>query len=405
MPHPSSLGPVVHDIASPDDRPGWRDFIHLPYRLYQGDPNWVSPLLRDMWSLLTSPRSLARRPGPVLGLVAYQDGQPAGRLLCSINHHLNHAKHRLLGYFSLFEAPDRPEVAEALFGRAESWLRAQGMTAIRGPFSPSYGDDYRGLLVEGFDGPPALMASYNPPYYERLVTGCGYVKAYDFAAFRYHPETIPERLTRVSEHAMARYGFQVSGLRLDRLEEDALAMKSIMDRSTPEEWHDVVSPTVEEIMETARVLRPLAVPDLCAFARTAAGEPIGFLIGLPNYNEVLRRIGGRLWPWGWLRFLLGRRLIRGIRMFVLFVVPEWQRKAVTGAMMLRVLRAGLERGYTWAEGSTVEDNNLAMLREAVGVGGEQYRTYRLFWKPLGPGEPAGAPAGGVPAGGAGGLPA
>jgi GNAT superfamily N-acetyltransferase len=335
-----------------------------------------------MWSLLTSPRSLARRPGPVLGLVAYQAGRPAGRLLCSVNHHLNEVKGRRLGYFSLFESADDAAVASALFGRAESWLRDQGMTEIRGPFSPSYGDDYRGLLVHGFDGPPALMASYNPPYYEALVAGCGYVKDYDFMAYRYRPETIPERLARVSEHAMARYGFKVSGIRLDRLAEEAAAMKHILDRGTPDTWHDVVSPTMDEIMEMIRLLRPLAVPDLCAFARTAAGEPIGFLIGLPNYNEILHRIGGKLWPLGWLRFLLGRRQIRGVRMFVLFVVPEWHRKAVTGAMMLHVMRAGLRLGYTWAEGSTIEDNNQAMLREAAGAGGEHYRTYRLYRKPL-----------------------
>lgn len=369
-------------VTSHRDRSGWRDFVHLPYALYRGDSNWVPPLMRDTWAMLTSPRSLAVRAGPMAGLVVYRKGRPVGRLLCSVNHHLNHVKGRRLGYFSLFESVEDQTVAAALFEGGEDWLLGQGMNEVRGPFSPTYGDDYRGLLVYGFDGPPVLMGSYNPPYYADLLVRLGYVKDYDFLAFRYRPETIPERLTRVSEHAMARYGFSVRGLRLDRLDREALAMKAIMDRSTPDVWRDVVAPTLDEVMETARVLRPLAVPDLCAIARSADGEPIGFLIGLPNYNELLKRINGRLWPLGWAHMLLGRRRIRGVRLFVLFVVPEWRLKAVTGAMMLHVMRAGLKLGYRWAEGSTIEDNNHAMLREAAGAGGEHYRTYRLYRKRL-----------------------
>jgi hypothetical protein len=371
-------------VASNEDRNGWEDFIRLPYSLYHRDPNWVAPLMRDMWAMLTSPRSLAVRAGPMAGLVAYRNGRPVGRLLCSVNHHLNQVKGRRLGYFSLFECVEDQDVAAALLEGGEDWLRSQGMAEVRGPFSPTYGDDYRGLLVHGFDGPPVLMGSYNPPYYADLFGRQGYVKDYDFLAFRYRPETIPERLTRVSEHAMARYGFGVRGLQLNRLGNEALDIKAVMDRSTPDDWRDVVAPTHDEVMETARVLRPLAVPDLCAIARSAAGDPIGFLIGLPNYNEVLHRMNGRLWPFGWAHMLVGRRRIRGVRLFVLFVVPEWRQKAVTGAMMLHVMRAGLRLGYQWAEGSTIEDNNHAMLREAVGAGGEHYRTYRLFRKPLAP---------------------
>jgi len=380
LPHPPTPSITLRETRDARDRALWRDFIHLPFELYRGDPNWVPPLLRDMWETLTSPRSLAVRAGPMLGLVAYRDGRPAGRLLCSVNEHLNAVKGRALGYFSLFECLDDPSVASALFGRAESWLRGQGMAEVRGPFSPTYGDDYRGVLVEGFDGPPVLLGAYNPPYYERLITGVGYAKDYDFLAFRYRAGHLPERLARVSEQAMARYGFTVRSLRLDRLADEALRMKAIMDRSTPDEWRDVIAPTMDEIMETVHRLRPLAVPDLCAFACAAGDEPIGFLIGLPNYNEVLQRINGRLWPTGWLRVLLGRRHIRGIRLFVLFVVPEWRRKAVSGAMMLHIARAGQRLGYTWAEGSTIEDNNQLMLREAEKAGGERYRRYRLFRK-------------------------
>lgn len=357
-------------------------FIHLPWRIYRGDPNWVPPLLSDQWQTLQGQNNPLFQAGPHAAFVAYKNGLPAGRILCGVNAATNQVKDRNVGYLSLFESVDDLEVARALFAAAEDWLRRQGVSGVQGPASPTGGDDYRGLLVEGFDGPPVLWDSYNPAYYAGLFTACGYSKKLDLWAFRYDRERVPERLGRVSAYAMERYGFGVSGVRLRDLSRDLRDIKAVLDRAMPAEWEDLAPPSLDDVEAVARRLRPLVEPDLCVIARTAAGEPIGFAIGLPNYNEVLRHMNGRLFPLGWLQYLLRRRRIRGVRIFILFVVPEWRKKAVTGAMFNHMMAAAVRLGYTWGEGSTIGETNTAMIREAEGAGGVHYRTYRIYEKAL-----------------------
>ena len=359
-----------------------RTFIHLPWRVYGGDPNWVPPLLRDIRETMTTPNNPLFKTGPHASFLAFRDGTPAGRILCGVNEGLNSAKGFSHGWLSLFESVDDVGVARAIFGAAEAWLRERGVTVARGPFSPTQGDDYRGVLVWGFDTPPVLMETYNPPYYPALWEACGYAKDADLVAYRYHKDQLPERLVTVSQYAMQRYGFHVDSLRLAKLEEDLRDIKSILDRAMPEEWADMSPPSLEDVAEEARRLRPLADPDLVGIARGDDGEPIGFLVGMPNYNEVLKRMNGRLFPVGWLTFRLGKRKVRSARFFILFVVPEWRKKAVTGAMFLHVIRRAIERGYIWGEGSTIGEDNWLSRRDAEGAGGLHYKTYRIYRKEI-----------------------
>ncbi len=401
---------IVLPVTTPKDR---RRFVMLPWRLYRGDPNWVPPLISDMNASLTERGNAQFAGGPHCLALAYRSDRgaaagarrtpPVGRIAVGINLNLQAAKGaaqpgapghgvpvpgakapagKLAGYITLFESVDDYEVAKALFDWAVSWLRERGATLVKGPVSPTNGDDYRGLLVMGHGRPPVLLDAYNPPYYQEFFERYGFTKDIDLFAYHYREDEMPGRLGNVVGYAMRRYGFRTDPVDLANLPRDLADLKSVVDRAMPEDWEDLVPPSIEEIGAMARRLKPLVAPDLCRIARTSAGEPIGFIVALPDYNQVLIRLGGRLFPFGILKFLWLRRKVDGVRIFICFVVPEWRKKGVTGAMFYDCLVAARRRGYKWGEGSTIGETNLPMRRDAERCGGKHYKTYRIYRKEL-----------------------
>ncbi len=362
-------------------------FIRLPWKLYRGDPNWVPPLLSEMWATLTGPDNPQFQAGPHALALAWRQGrrgraETVGRIAVGINENLNRAKGLDGGYVSLFESVNDYEVARALFDWAVGWLKRRGATFVKGPVSPTNGDDYRGLLVLGFDRPPVLMDSYNPPYYAEFFERYGFAKDIDLYAYFYREDLVPERYAKVAPYAIKRYGFHVDPIDLGRLEREILDVKQIVDRAMPAEWPDLIPPTLEELRAMARKLRPMADPNLCYIARSNEGEPIAFVIALPDYNQVLARLDGRLFPFGFLKLLWLRRKIDAARFFILFVVPEWRKKGVTGAIFLHALQSGRRAGYKWGEGSTIGETNWPMRRDAEMAGGQHYKTYRVYRKAI-----------------------
>lgn len=358
-------------------------FIDLPWVLYKGDLNWVPPLKKEMWETIDSNDNPLFHCGPHCLFIAEKDSKVVGRIMTAIDHELNSKRNQSWGYFALFECIRDVEVASALLSTAEQWLRLHGATISRGPVSPSNGDDYRGLLINGFDTPPVLMNSYNPPHYVSLLEECGYQGdgndrlAYYFDTY----SSTQSRLTSVIDYARKRYKFRIDRANLKTLEHEFADLKSVMDLAMPE-WPDMVPPTVEELRLMAKKIVPIADADFLLIARNLANVPIGFLIGLPDYNQVLRHLNGRLFPWGWLKFILLKRRITGLRIFALFVIPAYQGKGVSHAMFLEVFRAAIRKGYTWADGSTIVEQNVPMNRDAVAAGGRLYKRYRTYEKEL-----------------------
>jgi GNAT superfamily N-acetyltransferase len=371
---------VVKPIVN---RRGWRTFIELPWILYKDDPNWVPPLKIDLWDTFDPKKNPLLKLGPYRYFLAWQGDKPVGRLGAGIDTRLNREKNRKEGYLTLFESINDFEVAKALFDTALQWLREMGMETVTGPQSPSNGEDYRGLLIKGFDSPPVLLNSYNPAYYQEFFERYGFTKQFDRYAFYFNVNSeLPEHFERGVDYAMKRYGYSVRNVNLKKLEEELLRLKSLMDRSFPE-WPDMVPPTMDEIKDEAKKLLPIADPDLVVIAeRNEDHYPIGFMIALPDYNQVLKRLNGRLLPFGILKFLWYKKKITGGRSLVLFVDPDYQKKGVSGAMYLKVFKAALAKGYTYGEGGTIHEFNNKMVQDAQGAGGELYKIYRIYEKAL-----------------------
>lgn len=354
------------------------EFVNLPWKLYRDDPNWIPPLLSDMHNTLDPEKNALLRLGPSCFLLAIQGGRVVGRLGVGIDKRLNSCKKENLSYFTLFESIEDFNVAKSLFTAGTDWLRREGAETITGPQSPSNGDDYRGLLIEGFNCPPVLLNSYNPPYYADLIEQCGFKKQFDRNAYYFDfSDGPPERLIRGVRIIEERYRFKVRQLDKKNLNREMAVIKEVVNKSMPE-WPDMIPPSDEEIAAEAAKLKQLAISELVLFIENSAGECLGFSVTLPDYNEVLARLNGRLFPTGFLKFLYYRRKIKGVRMFVLFVTPAGRRRGVSASLYYHSMVNSLKMGFRHGEGSTIHEFNERMNLDARKAGGVLYKKYRIY---------------------------
>lgn len=357
-------------------------FINLPWTLYKGNPNWIPPLKHDMSKTLSGKNNPLFMCGPHSFFLAIKDDKPVGRILVGINEKLNKEKNKNEGYISLFECINDESAACMLLDAACSWLKCNSITSVVGPVSPTNGDDSRGLLIKGFDGPPVLMNSYNPTYYIDFFEKYGFIKHMDLYAFDIDPNSAPEeRFGRVVEYAMKKYNFQIDRFDMNNMEREVQDMKSVLDLSMPESWEHLTPPSVDELRAEVATLKKLADPDLLYMARSGS-DPIGFVIGLPDYNQVLKKLNGRLFPFGIFKYFYYKRRITGLRIFAQFVVPKFQKKAVNSAIFHRLMVEGKRKGYTYCEGSTIGEMNIDSIRSVEGAGGKLYRVYRIYRKDI-----------------------
>lgn len=369
----------VITVASRLDR---KRFVELPWQLYREDPNWVPPLISDMHNTLNPKKNALLRLGPNSFFLAYKNGLLAGRIGVGIDCRLNEAKNQNLGYFTLFECIEDYQVATALFNKGLTWLREQGAETVTGPQSPSNGDDYRGLLIVGFNSPPVLLNSYNPHYYAVFIERYGFEKQFDRYAYFYDiKDGPPERLRRGVALAQKRYGFEVRPLDMKNLDREVAVIKDVVDRAMPD-WPDMIPPGDEELSAEVNKLRQLAVKELVMFAENSKKECLGFSVALPDYNQVLARLNGRLFPVGFLRFLWYKRKITGLRMFALFVTAQGRRRGVSAALYYYTMINAYKMGYTHGEGSTIHEFNQRMNLDARKAGGKLYKVYRIYHKSL-----------------------
>jgi GNAT superfamily N-acetyltransferase len=369
------------DIRPVRSRPDLREFLRLPWRIYRGDRDFVPPLVSDIEHAVDLP-ALGRAAGTHEVFLARRAGQVVGRVLAAYDPILNQQKALNAGHLSLFECINDGDVAGALFERALAWLKEHGVRLVRGPGSPSGPaiDEYKGLLVDGFDDPPMVLTSYNPPYYPGLFDRAGFEK--DADVYAYHLDTsqmFAKDPARAVRYAQRRYGFRTESFDLRRVDEAVRAIKHVLDLAIPAEWTDMVPPGIEEVRKMAGRLVPLVDPALTAMA-WAGDEPVGFGLGLPDYNQVLIHLNGRLTPLGAVKAFWYKRRINRARVFIMFVVPAFRQKGVAHAIYHRIFERGSARGYLTGEASTIGETNRQMRADIEKMGGVRYKTYRVYGK-------------------------
>lgn len=365
------------------DSNGLKDFINLPYSLYSREESWVPPLNSDFEKYIQGDNNFLNQSGPNTRILAYKDKNVVGRILVGIDEALNRAKGFRTGYLALFESIYDYQVAYELLAYAEKWLLEQGMTLIKGPLSLPGGDDNRGFLIDNFRDPTFVMNTYNKKYYNDFFTEYGFEKYLD--CYAYKSDIYNENISRYEKlvpYAMEKYKFKLDRINLKNVNKEMQDIKEIILKAMPDDWDDFIPPSDEEMDLMAKQLVPFADPSLIYIARTLGGEPIGFNISLPDYNQVLEKLRGKLFPFGIFKFLYYKKKINRIRFFVLFVVPEYRKKGVPSAIYLESYKAALERGYKSVEGSTIWEYNEDMIRDIEKFGGIRYKTYRIYKKEI-----------------------
>jgi len=352
-------------------------FLRFPWKVYAGDPNWVPPLISVVKPFFTGEHPFCKK-GEILPFVALDEsGRCVGRIAAVINRAHNEFHNDRTGFFGFFESIDDADVAGALLETVKGVLRDLGFSDILGPHNPSTNDECA-LLIDGFDSPPTFMMPYNPPYYPRLLEGAGLKKAKDVVSYIiYDTAKLPEKLFRIAEMARKRSELTVRPVRLKSLDEELMKVKEIYNSAWERNW-GFVPMSNEEIDHMARELRPLVEPELVLIAEHN-GEPAGFSLTMPDVYQALIYVrSGRLFPFGFVKFLLNRRKIRRVRVMALGVKKEFRIRGIDALFYIETFTRGKKLGYKEGEMGWVLEDNKIMRQTIEAVGGKVFKRYRFY---------------------------
>ncbi len=358
-----------------------KKFILFPWQIYRDDPVWVPPLIMDMKKLLDRKKNPFFLHAEAEYFLAYKDGRLAGRIAAIVNEMHNQYHNEKTGFFGFFESIEDEEVAQKLLSTAEAWVKERGQEQIRGPMNFSTNDTC-GLLIEGFDTPPFILMPHNPPYYQKLIEAAGYAKVMDLLAYRFYGEQgMNERIQKIADLSRKREGVTIRPLNMKKFWDELEVVKKIYNDAWSRNW-GFVPLTDEEIEHLAKDLKPVIDPELVLFAMID-GEEVAFSLALPDYNQALAKINGRLFPFGLLKLLYYSRKINAARVFTLGVMQKYQKKRGIGPLLyVETYNRGMAKGYTWGEFSWILETNKLMNAPLQLMGAEVYKRYRIFEKKL-----------------------
>lgn len=353
-------------------------FIKFQWKVNQGDPNWVPPLLIDRLKVLDREKNPFYKHAEAEFYMAYQNGEPVGRIAAITNQMHNDFHKDNAGFFGFLEGVNDPDVFKALLDTARDWLKERGKDQMLGPMNPSTNDEI-GFLIDGFDTPPFIMMTHNPPYYKEIMEKLGYEKAKDVLAYYIHKDHIHigKKLLGVTQAIREKTKVKIRAVNMKNFDEELAKVREVYNNAWARNW-GFVPLTEEEIDFIADDFKKIIDPELVLLAEIA-GRPIGFSLALPNLNEILKDIpNGRLFPTGWIKFLLNRKKIHSLRVITLGVIQEYQKSGIGGLFYLETFQRGVKNGYDSAEMSWILEDNELMNRAARLLGGDPYKTYRIY---------------------------
>ncbi len=369
------------------NRKALKTFVGLPAPLYRDDPAWVAPLMFERLNLLAKDKNPYFEHAAADYWIAYRDGEPVGRISAQIDELAQDGHGQGTGHFGFVEAPDDPTVFRALFETAEGWLQDRGMVRVLGPFNLSINEEC-GLLIDGFKDRPRIMMSHARPYYAARIEGLGYRKAKDLWAYDLDAVAeFPENVLRIVRKAEADQRLQVRNLRRSRMSDDFRIIRDIFNDAWSNNWGYV--PLTEAEISKMRADLSLLLYEHSGKIAYWEGEPAAFMLVLPDLNELIADLHGRLVPFGWakLAWRVRRRRFPCVRVPLMGVRKRYQNRP-SGAFMALLLiaqhrvewrrRHGMLRG----ELSWILEDNESMKGIADSIVGVHYKTYRIYEKAL-----------------------
>lgn len=369
----------IEPVASPTQM---KQFINLPWKLYQFDLNWVPPLLFELKERLSPKKNPFFEHARWQAWIAWRGDQPVGRISAQIDDLFRQYHSESVGYFGMPEAEDDPEILAALLGKAEDWLRQQGIDIVRGPFNLSINEEC-GLLIEGFDTPPCIMMGHARPYYGQHIESAGYSKVQDLLAYTIPPDFAAPRIMQKLAERTAK-GVTIRPLRRKALSEEFEILRDLFNDAWSQNW-GFVPFTQAEFKEIGKLLALLVDDDFIQIAELDQ-RPVAMITAFPNINEVIRDLNGRLLPFGWLKLLWRLKVgyPKSARVALMGVRQEYQHTRLGPALAFLVIdavRQGLIRkGIREVEMSWILEHNEGMRNIIETIGGRAYKRYRIYEK-------------------------
>jgi GNAT superfamily N-acetyltransferase len=383
----TGAGIEVRPVRSRSDL---RNFIRLPWGIYQGTDNWVPPLISER------KRHLDRKKAPFFEhaeaeyFIAWRGREPVGRITAHIDRLLNEVQDNRWGLFGFYESTRDPEVAAALLNTAEAWLRERGRDRMLGPLDFSTNHE-SGLLIEGHQFKPQILENWHHPYYRGLLEGQGLIKAMDLYKWEIdysNRDQLLPIIVELADRLEADHGIRLRRMHKRDLEQEVRSFVEVYSSAWSKNW-GFVPPTDGEIASMAKELKPVLDDDFACVAETADGEVAGVSLSLPDFNVVLSELNGRLLPFGWIKAVRAQRKIDKIRVFALGVKPEYQHTGVAAALYRDVWNAVGKRNFWGAETGWILEVNEPMNRAMEALTGRIIKRYRLYERLLEPdAEPA-----------------
>ena len=363
-------------------------FLELPYALHAGDPIWTPPLKEDLARSLSDENPLFQEGrGERELLLAWEGARPVGRVLAHVHHAQNRLHGERTGFFGLLECPDDLGIAKALMDAVAEHHRSRGLTELRGPYELTISQCI-GAVTSGFDETPTTSQSWNPPHHPRLLEALGFEVVYRATTFRLDDVASldPDALLADKHRAwLADPSVRLRGWDMDRFDDDLRAAIVLLNASFASNY-GFVPLSDPEVAFFAEPMKRVVRPELTVFLELA-GEPVGVGMAIPDFNPIIRRMEGRLWPFGWAKFLAGGRRIDASVLQFIGTSPAHQNKGLIRIVMAEIVRRLQRAGFRTFDGTWVGDVNVKSQAQAKALGMREKHRLALYKKALAPAAP------------------
>lgn len=371
------MGWEVFKVSTPGDL---TRFLRIPHQIYKNDPNFIFPLEFERRKFLDPSLNPFFDHAEVDHfLLKDNHGQIAGRISAVLDHASNEYHNEKVGFFGLFECINNQDAANALLDTVKNWCQVRKLNSLRGPMNLSSNHEC-GLLIQGFDSPPVLGITYNPDYYEGLIEQWGFTKAKDLLNLGLIPIKVPEYMIRAEEKLMKRGRFNIRTIRPDQFDKELEIIWDVYNDAWSKNW-GFVPMTRKEFWFAASEMKAILIPELCLIAEIN-GEPAGFSLSLPDFNQTLKKIRGRLFPIGFRHLLFGRKKSDTIRTLTLGVKKKFRRLGIDLVFYRRTYQWGVDNKINLCDQSWLLEDNPAIVEPIKRLGGQQYKLHRIYERNL-----------------------
>jgi GNAT superfamily N-acetyltransferase len=372
----AALSVEVRPVASRRDL---KAFIEVPFEVHATSQQWVPPLRLERRLFLSRRMNAYFKHGEAEYFLARRDGRVVGRITAQIDHAFNDFHGNRWGNFGFLEVEDDPEAAQALLDAAALWLQARGCDRMVGPMDFSINEE-SGVLIEGFEREPMIKQPWHPPYYQRLLEDLGLVKAMDLYMWELQ---ITDRakllpiITQLAQEAESKHGVVLRNMSRRHMRKEMDAFAEVYNAAWKDNW-GFVPYSKDDLDQYAQEMQLVYAREWFMIAEKD-GDTVGMAITVPDVNQALKKMNGRLLPFGWWHFLNKRRIITRVRVGFLGVKPEYQHTGIAAKMYVEHFdQAEANARIKWGEMGWILEVNDAMNRGMEAMGGRIVKRYRLY---------------------------